>query len=295
MLVVKAADATGSITLRFFNFSGAQKSQFETGAWFKCFGEIKGGRNGPEIIHPEYSKVDPDKSISVEETLTPVYPATEGIKQATLRNITEQALSRLQKYNVESLLPESAFSNDALMEIYQYDIKKALQLCHRPLVDTPYHLLEQGNHPAQQRLAFEELTAYQLSTLENKYANKSDAAIALHNNEQLTQDFLITLPFKPTRAQSRVVEEIKQDLLQPTPMMRLVQGDVGSGKTLVAALSALVAISNGYQVALMAPTEILAEQHAINFQKWFEQLNSTALSQPIKVVGLSGKNKSGST
>lgn len=291
MLVVKAADSSGSITLRFFNFSAAQKAQFETGVWLKCFGEIKGGRNGPEIIHPEYKKVDPDQSISVEDTLTPVYPTTEGIKQATLRNITEQALNRLEKYQVEQLLPDTSFEDDALTAARQYDIKKALKLCHRPPVDTPYHLLEEGIHPAQQRLAFEELTAYQLSTLQNKYANKSDAAIALRNDEKLTQDFLATLPFQPTGAQSRVVEEIKQDLLNPTPMMRLVQGDVGSGKTLVAALSALVAISNGYQVALMAPTEILAEQHAINFKNWFGQLESKSLIAPLNVVWLSGKTK----
>ena len=291
MLVVKAADTSGSITLRFFNFSAAQKAQFETGVWLKCFGEIKGGRHGPEIIHPEYKKVDPNQSITVEDTLTPVYPTTEGIKQATLRNITEQALSRLEKYNVDQLIPDFSFASETLVAIRAYDIKKALLLCHRPPVDTPYHLLEEGIHPAQQRLAFEELTAYQLSTLQNKYANKSDAAIVLPNNEQLTQDFLSTLPFQPTGAQTRVVREIKQDLLQPTPMMRLVQGDVGSGKTLVAALSALVAISNGYQVALMAPTEILAEQHAINFQNWFAQLSSQTLNEPLNVVWLSGKTK----
>ncbi|NVK24425.1 MAG: ATP-dependent DNA helicase RecG [Gammaproteobacteria bacterium] len=291
MLVVKAADSTGTITLRFFNFSAAQKAQFETGVWLKCFGEIKGGRNGPEIIHPEYKKVDPQQNVDVEDTLTAVYPTTEGVKQATLRNITEQALNRLDKYDIESLLPDFSLAEQKLTNINAYDIKSALKLCHRPPVDTPYHLLEEGIHPAQQRLAFEELTAYQLSTLKNKYAHKSDAAIAFTNNQQLTDDFLDTLPFAPTNAQRRVVEEIKQDLNQATPMMRLVQGDVGSGKTLVAALSALVAISNGYQVALMAPTEILAEQHAINFKRWFDTLNSTALSQPISTVWLSGKTK----
>ena len=281
MLVAKIADATGSMTLRFFNFSAAQKNQLEIGSWIKCFGEIKAGRHGPEIIHPEYRKIDPEQPICVEETLTPVYPTTEGVKQATLRNITEQALSRIQKYTINELLPNTELSND-------YTIKQALQLCHRPPVDTPYHLLEQGIHPAQQRLALEELTAHQVSMLKQKYINQADSAVSLIATNALIPTFLTSLPFSPTQAQNKVVAEIQQDLKQVKPMMRLVQGDVGSGKTLVAALSALTAIENGYQVALMAPTEILAEQHAINFTKWFSVFNKDS---SIDVVWLASKTK----
>jgi len=277
MLVAKLADQTGTITLRFFNFSAAQKNQFESGVWLKCFGEIRGGRFGPEMTHPEYRKVDPNKPIELEESLTPVYPTTEGIKQATLRNITEQALSRLQKYAVSELIPEH------LLPI-NLTIKQALELCHRPPVDVPYHLLEQGTHPAQQRLALEELISHQASMLKLKHKVQEDGALQFKSNGSLIEPFLASLPFSPTNAQQRVVNEIAQDLTKPIPMMRLVQGDVGSGKTLVAALAALSVIEHGHQVALMAPTEILAEQHANNFANWFSPLD-------ISVTWLAGKTK----
>ena len=279
-LVVKIADSTGSMTLRFFNFSAAQKSQMEVGQWLKCFGEIKRGRHGPEIIHPEYTKSDGNQSVAVEETLTPVYPTTEGLKQASLRSISEQALSRLQKYQVQELMPASN---------QQLTLKQALVTCHRPPVDTSYELLEQGNHPCQQRLILEELTAHQVSMLQAKSELKGDQAVSIRCNEQYINALLQSLPFEPTGAQQRVVRDIRDDIAQPHPMLRLVQGDVGSGKTLVAALAALSAIEAGYQVALMAPTEILAEQHAINFKEWFAELNTHL--PPIEVAWLAGKMK----
>lgn len=281
MLVVKIGDSSGVMTLRFFNFSSAQKNQFESGVWFKCFGEIKAGRNGPEILHPEYTALASQHDVSVEETLTPVYPTTEGLKQASLRNITEQALSRLVKYRVEELIPAEDLPS-------QYALSDALTLCHRPPVDTDTLALEQGVHPAQQRLAFEELCAYQASMLQLKKNHQTVDAMRFvnqtSNNESLTNRFLQQLPFQPTNAQRRVVQDIYADLANLVPMMRLVQGDVGSGKTLVAALAALVVIEQGYQVALMAPTEILAEQHANNFNDWFSPLG-------INVAWLAGKNK----
>lgn len=278
MLLVKINDASGSMTLRFFNFSAAQKNQFETGAWFKCFGEIRGGRFGPEIMHPEYKKLASQHDVDVEESLTPVYPTTEGIKQASLRSITEQALSRLEKYTVEELVQPQGDSEG-------YSFVDALKLCHRPPVDTDTSLLELGIHPAQQRLAFEELCAYQASMLTLKKSTQTVKAIPFETStNQLSQSFLASLPFNPTNAQQRVVGEINHDLEQPIPMMRLVQGDVGSGKTLVAALAALSVINQGYQVALMAPTEILAEQHANSFRSWFEPLGLT-------VAWLAGKTK----
>lgn len=281
MLVVKIADSSGSMTLRFFNFSAAQKAQLEIGQHIKCFGEIKRGRHGPEIIHPEYKKADPNQSIDVEETLTPVYPTTEGLKQASLRNIADQALSRLEKYQVQELIPQT--SSD------QLTLKQALVLCHRPPVDASFQQLEMGSHPAQQRLALEELVAHQTSMLKVKHKQQSDKAVSLVATNKLSSALLNQLPFSPTDAQQRVVKEIQQDLASPFPMLRLVQGDVGSGKTLVAALSALTAIENGYQVALMAPTEILAEQHAINFRAWLSQLQVNG--EPINVAWLAGKSK----
>lgn len=279
MLVVKIADSTGTMTLRFFNFTAAQKNQLEVGQWVKCFGEIKRGRHGPEIVHPEYKKSDGNSDIVVEETLTPVYPTTEGLKQASLRSITEQALSRLQKYQVQELLPAEACADLTL--------KQALIICHRPPVAESYQLLEQGTHPAQQRLAMEELVAHQASMLTTKSQLQADLAVTIENSGKLKQALLASLPFEPTSAQYRVAAEINQDMAQSHPMLRLVQGDVGSGKTLVAAMAALSAIESGYQVALMAPTEILAEQHAINFSEWFSQLTE----QEIKVAWLAGKMK----
>ena len=281
MLVVKIADSSGSMTLRFFNFSAAQKNQLEVGQWFKCFGEIKRGRHGPEIIHPEYTKSDGDSLVDVEETLTPVYPTTEGLKQASLRSISEQAISRLQKYPVEELMPQGGNNNLTL--------KQALITCHRPPVDESYQALEEGTHPAQQRLALEELTAHQVSMLQTKSDFQGDLAVTLINSGNYNKALLKTLPFEPTNAQQRVVKEIQHDVSNSHPMLRLVQGDVGSGKTLVAALAALTAIESGYQVALMAPTEILAEQHAINFKEWFAEL--AIPNTEIKVAWLAGKMK----
>lgn len=280
MLVVKIADSSGSMTLRFFNFSAAQKNQLEVGQWLKCFGEIKRGRHGPEIIHPEYNKSDGNTLVDVEETLTPVYPTTEGLKQASLRSISEQAISRLQKYPIEELMPQS---NNSLT------LKQALITCHRPPVDESYQALEQGIHPSQQRLVLEELTAHQLSMLQTKSDLQGDHAVNLSNAGSYGDALLATLPFQPTGAQQRVVREIQQDISNSHPMLRLVQGDVGSGKTLVAALAALMAIESGFQVALMAPTEILAEQHAINFKEWFSQLSFP--DTEIEVAWLAGKMK----
>lgn len=280
-MLVRITDTSGLMTLRFFNFSAAQKNQLESGVWVRCFGEIRGGRNGPEMIHPEYKIVDPEQPISVEETLTPVYPTTEGIKQATLRSITEQALSRLEKYNVDEILPQQSRPNN-------YTIKQALSICHRPPVDTPYHLLELGTHPAQQRLALEELVAHQVSMLEKKHVFQEVSALTFDPNtgvnKELNNQFLQQLPFTPTNAQQRVISDIYNDIKLPKPMLRLVQGDVGSGKTLVAAMAALAVIGAGNQVALMAPTEILAEQHAYSFKQWLEPLG-------IEVVWLAGKTK----
>lgn len=278
MLVVTIQDGSGTVNLRFFRFTAAQKNNLALGLNIRCYGEIKRGARGFEIIHPEYKSLDEDQPLTaVEETLTPVYPTTDGLRQITLRNLTEQALIRLQRGQVEELLPDE-------FNLQNYSLAQALALIHRPPPDTSVIQLEEGKHPAQLRLIKEELLAHNLSMLKVRQSSDMHRSLSLSVNEQLSAKFLASLPFSPTNAQARVVKEIRLDLAKTQPMMRLVQGDVGSGKTLVAALAALTAISEGYQVALMAPTEILAEQHAINFQHWFEPLE-------ISVGWLAGKTK----
>jgi len=278
MLVVTINDGSGSINLRFFHFTASQKNSLAIGLNIRCYGEINRGMRGFEIVHPEYKALDQDQPLTaVEENLTPVYSTTDGLRQISLRNLTEQALTRLQRGQVEELLP-------AEISHQQYALAEALALIHRPPPDTSVVLMEQGKHPAQLRLIKEELLAHNLSMLKLRASSDHHPAVSLAIDEQLEQKFLAALPFSPTGAQARVTAEIRNDLLKHMPMMRLVQGDVGSGKTLVAGLAALTAIGQGFQVALMAPTEILAEQHAINFEKWFQPLN-------ITVGWLAGKTK----
>jgi ATP-dependent DNA helicase RecG len=278
MLLVTVQDDSGTVNLRFFRFTAAQKNNLALGLSIRCYGEIKRGARGFEIIHPEYKPLDQDQPLTaVEETLTPVYPTTDGLRQITLRNLTEQALVRLQRGQVDELLPDE-------FNLQNYSLAQALALIHRPPPETSVIQLEEGKHPAQLRLIKEELLAHNLSMLKLRQSSDVHRCVSLTNNEKVSDKFLASLPFSPTNAQARVVKEIRQDLSQDKPMMRLVQGDVGSGKTLVAALAALTAINEGFQVALMAPTEILAEQHAINFQHWFEPLE-------ISVGWLAGKTK----
>ena len=269
MMMVTVNDGTGSVNLRFFHFSAAQKNNLAVGLNIRCYGEIQRGARGFEIIHPEYKPLDQDQLLPpVEETLTPVYPTTDGLRQISLRNLTEQALIRLKRGQVEELLPEN-FNHES------YSLAQALAFIHRPTPDTSVLQLEAGKHPAQLRLIKEELLAHNLSMLKLRASSDVHQAVTLNVDEKIESAFLKSLPFSPTNAQARVIKEIRADLNKNQPMMRLVQGDVGSGKTLVAALAAITAISEGYQVALMAPTEILAEQHAIGFQKWFESLDIT--------------------
>ena len=277
MLTVKISDGNGTITLRFFNFTAAMKNNFAEGKTVHAYGEIKRGGYGLEIVHPDYKFYAPNQSAEVEQSLTPVYPTTDGLRQITLRNLTDQALELLDKAAVQELLPSGLYD-------HQTTLAQALHTIHRPPPSIDLDQFDQGKHPAQIRLIIEELLAQNLSMLSVRSKGQQDAALPLPVANKLKQQLLDQLPFSPTNAQSRVVEEIEQDLVKPHPMMRLVQGDVGSGKTLVAALAALRALEHGYQVALMAPTELLAEQHAINFANWFEPMG-------IKVGWLAGKLK----
>lgn len=277
MLRIKIRDDSGGLTLRFFHFSAAQKNNLSIGKHIRCFGEIRAGQAGLEMLHPDYSLVDANAPMPVEASLTPVYPASEGVRQLTLRNISEQALAWLDKGVLQELLPAGLYQQ-------QITLNQALHTLHRPPLDISLQQLELGKHPAQQRLILEELLAHHLSVLKLRAQSDALPGVALNHPGKLAAQLLAGLPFSPTGAQQRVVAEIKQDMHAAKPMMRLVQGDVGSGKTLVAALAALQAIEAGLQVALMAPTELLAEQHAANFRQWFTPLG-------VEVGWLAGKLK----
>ena len=277
ILSVTLSDGTSKIMLKFFNFNAGMKNSLAVGVRVKAFGEIKRGRYMAEIHHPEYQIIRNNQPLELAETLTPIYSTTEGLKQASLRKMTEQALAVLQNVQVTELLPEQ-------YNPHQYSLKEALALLHRPPPSVSAEVLEKGEHPAQKRLIFEELLAHNLAMQQLRLGVKQQYAEPLTYKSDLKSRFLASLPFEPTNAQKRVTEDIERDLAQPSPMMRLVQGDVGSGKTLVAALAALTAIDNGKQVALMAPTEILAEQHANNFANWLRPFG-------IEVGWLAGKVK----
>ena len=277
ILSVTLSDGTSKIMLKFFNFNAGMKNSLAVGVRVKAFGEIKRGRYMAEIHHPEYQIIRNNQPLALAETLTPIYSTTEGLKQASLRKMTEQALAVLQNVQVAELLPEQ-------YNPHQYSLKEALALLHRPPPSVSAEVLEKGEHPAQKRLIFEELLAHNLAMQQLRLGVKQQYAEPLSYKTDLKQRFLESLPFQPTNAQKRVTEDIERDLAQPSPMMRLVQGDVGSGKTLVAALAALTSIDNGKQVALMAPTEILAEQHANNFANWLRPFG-------IEVGWLAGKVK----
>lgn len=277
MMTCQISDGTGILTLRFFNFSAAMKNTLATGKQVTAYGEIRRGKNGPEIFHPEYKVRQSDTSVELQETLTPIYPTTEGVRQATLRKLLDQALELLDTCAINELLPPEL--TRPMMSLPQ-----ALKTLHRPPADTQPAELESGQHPALKRIVLEELLAHHLSMLAVRAGAQRYHALPLSPQETLKKQFLAQLPFSPTHAQQRVVTEIEQDLEKPVPMMRLIQGDVGSGKTLVAALAALRAIAHGKQVALMAPTELLAEQHANTFRQWLEPLG-------ISVGWVAGKQK----
>lgn len=277
MMTCQISDGTGILTMRFFNFNATMKNSLATGRRVLAYGEAKRGKYGAEMIHPEYRIQGDQSAPAVQETLTPVYPTTEGVKQATLRKLTDQALELLETCAIAELLPPELAQG-------MMSLPEALRTLHRPPPSMQLVDLESGKHPAQHRLILEELLAHNLSMLALRAGAQRYHAQPLTANDTLKETLLAALPFRPTSAQNRVVAEIEQDMGQDFPMMRLVQGDVGSGKTLVAALAALRAIANGKQVALMAPTELLAEQHATNFTAWFEPLG-------IQVGWLAGKQK----
>jgi ATP-dependent DNA helicase RecG len=267
-MLCKITDGTGFLTLRFFYFTSQQQNGLARGARIRCFGEARRGPQGLEIVHPEYRRVDPNAPASTEDHLTPIYPGTDGVTQARLRAVVGMALDQTVAGDIEDLLPAPLLADSQLPSL-----REALLYMHRPPADAPVELLLSGRHPAQRRLAFEELLAHQLSLKLLRRRIQSDPGWPLGSAGSLKAALLAALPFQLTRAQQRALIEIEGDLAQDKPMLRLVQGDVGCGKTLVAALAAARAVQAGRQVALMAPTELLADQHAQNFRHWFEPLN----------------------
>jgi ATP-dependent DNA helicase RecG len=283
-LSVRIQDQSGSLGLRFYHFNAAQQKQFYQGAEIRCYGEARRGASGLEIYHPEYQIITHDE-VEPEPNLTPVYPTTDGISQARLRGMISQALEMLaaDNFQLRELLPLSWLTQWQLPSLQQ-----ALSYLHQPPKEADLEQLDAGQHPCQRRLVLEELLAHQLSMHRARLRVKQEKAAKIQFMGPSQQQIIASLPFTLTDAQKRVIEEIQFDLSQPHPMLRLVQGDVGSGKTLVAALVASPMVDEGYQVAIMAPTEILAEQHLINFSQWFEPLFKP---DNRKIVWLTGKVK----
>ncbi len=278
-LLVRIGDGSGQLTLRFFYFSRQQQAQFKTGVSVGCYGEVRTGALGLEMVHPEYRILRSGEPPVTSNALTPVYPATEGVQQGRLRNLITQALARMKAAPPEELLPQ-----DVLDRYHMPSITDALLYLHHPPTDADLDSMASGRHPCQQRLAFEELLAHYISLRNLRVAALRESAPSLIDNRKLASAFISSLPFSLTKAQQRVIGEITEDLRTPHPMMRLVQGDVGSGKTIVAAIACLYAVSSGVQAAVMAPTELLAEQHWQNFTAWFADLG-------ISPAWLSGSQK----
>ena len=281
MLLSRISDGSGALTLRFFYFNNGQKERLSRGRRVRCFGEIRSGASTLEIIHPETQLISDSFSASLEESLTPIYPATEGLQQPAVRKLVKQALEYLSQSG--QALPE-LLPTEALDQCHYPTTAEAIQFIHYPPPEVSQAQLEEGHHPAQQRLAFEELLAHQLSLRQLHSHIQQQGGPRLKGNGELRSEFLRRLPYQLTGAQQRVVDEVSHDLAQPHPMQRLVQGDVGSGKTVVAAMAALAAIEAGYQAVLMAPTELLAEQHYRNFADWLmpQDLHVTLLASKLK-------------
>lgn len=279
-LLCRITDRSGYLTLRFFHFSQSQQDGLARGVRVRCYGEVRRGPLGLEIVHPEYRVLKDVEADELPENLTPIYPATEGVQQGRLRRLVELAFESLGSDGPKEWLPA-----EVLEELALPSLREALDYMHRPPPDASLAQLAAGRHPVQRRLAFEELLAQQLSLRMLRSEIRSDPALALDGAGTLVRRLLEGLPFKLTGAQQRAFDEVTVDLRKEQPMLRLVQGDVGCGKTVVAALAAAQAVEAGHQVAVMAPTELLAEQHARNFQNWFAPLGIQPLLLTGKVQG----------
>ena len=267
-MLSRISDGSGFLTLRFFHFTTQQQTGLARGVRIRCYGEARRGPSGLEFVHPEYRRVDAAPT-EADLHLTPVYPSTEGVTQGRLRLLVGMALDQTTADDPQDWLPASLLADAGLPSL-----RDALHYVHRPPADAPVDLLLDRRHPSQRRLAFEELLAHQLSLKLLRRRIQSEPGWPLEPDDTLKSRLLAALPFQLTAAQRRALAEIERDLELPKPMLRLVQGDVGCGKTLVAALAATRALLAGRQVALMAPTELLADQHAQNFERWFKPLDT---------------------
>ena len=277
MLRVAIGDDSGAtLVLRFFHFRAAQVAQFAPGTRVRCYGAPRLGQHGLEIVHPSYRVLGGQEDGELGDRLDPVYPSIEGIGAATLRKLIGHALDHLSEADAMELLPV-----DWLREHRLPGLHEALLAMHRPPRDADVAALVAGTHPAQRRLALEELLAHHFSLRRQRIALQAQAATVL-DGQAMAGRLRASLPFALTGAQQRVFEQVRADLAKPVPMLRLVQGDVGSGKTVVAALAAMVAVEGGRQAALMAPTELLAEQHMANLRNWLEPLG-------VRLAWLAGK------
>lgn len=273
-MAVLLDDDCGKVTLRFYHIYKGITDRCKLGNRLRIFGEVRVGARGLEMYHPELQVITEDTPLP-QTQLTAIYPATEGLTQPKIRDYIQQALAQYSDHLPE-LLP-AKFSNG-------YALKQALEYIHHPPVNANMLQLAQGSHPAQQRLIFEELVAHQISLLTRRAFIQQVEAPSFAPSKTYAKQLLASLAFEMTGAQKRVSKEIAQDLKANKPMLRLVQGDVGAGKTLVAGVAACHALEESWQVALMAPTEILAEQHYLNFKRWFEPLG-------LNIAWLSGKQK----
>ena len=271
-LIVSISDGTGSLTIRLFYFSRSQEKGFKRGAWVRCFGEVRRGMKGFEMVHPEYRVSSEEPKGGLDTTLTPVYPTTEGVSQSLWRKITDQVLQSALP-NVQDLISADCLPDSLQAAYTEGSLQQALTALHRPDVGSDLITMQQATSSAHQRLIIEELIAHHFSLRKSRDLRKAELAPVLKYNDKLQKQFLGLLGFNLTGAQQRVNNEITEDLNSNVPTMRLIQGDVGSGKTVVAASAMLVAVNAGLQSVLMAPTELLAEQHFQTLTKWFESLS----------------------
>ena len=277
MLLVTLADDTGQVTLRYFRFYPSQRRMFQIGHRIRCFGEVRFGPEGFEMAHPECQVLGQRSPAPLPEHLTPIYPVTQGLAQATLARLIETSVERLLNDQLSLSDPLGALQDSP-------PLKQALMAIHRPSPGEDLDALVDGHHPAVRRLATEELLAHHLALARLNRARERQRSTSLDNAEALRARLLDRVGFEPTGAQQRVIGEIFEDLGRERPMRRLLQGDVGSGKTLVAACAVLAAAASGRQAAIVAPTEILAEQHFNTLSEWMEPLG-------LKLAWLAGKVK----
>ena len=279
MLVVNVCDDGGQMNVRFFHFSASQQAQLSEGAIVRVFGEVFFLNGIPEMAHPEYQIINPNNPAPLDNTLTPVYPTTEGVHQKSIRNALLQVLGIIKQQPLTETLPHAWLCQQQLP-----DLTQALINLHLPQDKQQCLQIQCHQHPAQTRLIIEEMAIHHVLLLRKKQQQTVQPSAQFNVTDSSVKSFESYLPFKLTNAQSRVCNEVLSDLRSQKNMMRLLQGDVGSGKTVVAAYACLMMIKSGYQALLMAPTEILAEQHVQNFGAWFEDVD-------LNIVFLSGADK----